>query len=262
MSVSHDVLSPIALERGNLPNEFFLAFQRLEPEIYAVPDAELLEIHLDVPVAVATVLKAWPQIELLGPELKRLPQLNTERFPKLRAYALALGHVHAVYRAATGPWEDVCELTEELSRQREILHADALALAKRVILDEATVNLLSSGLGYQNLAFDVARLVNLYCEHWSSVVGRTGVKPGELDAARRLAQQLVAQLGTCSSRVPQGTAKTRQRAFTLFMQAYDGVRRGVSFLRWQLGDSDSIAPSLFAARGKRSPVSDLEPEPG
>ena len=90
MSVLNQHLNASALERGNLPNEFFLAFEQLELEIQAVPDVELFAINLDVPVAVTTVLRAWPRIELLGPELMRLPQQNTSYLHKLRPYALAL----------------------------------------------------------------------------------------------------------------------------------------------------------------------------
>ena len=37
---------------------------------------------------------------------------------------------------------------------RDMLHADATALAKRGLLEEASVAKLRSGLGYKNLAFD------------------------------------------------------------------------------------------------------------
>lgn len=40
----------------------------------------------------------------------------------------------------------------------------------------------------------------------------------------------------------------RQQAFTLFVKAYDEVRRAVSFLRWKERDADTIAPSLYGAR--------------
>jgi hypothetical protein len=41
---------------------------------------------------------------------------------------------------------------------------------------------------------------------------------------------------------------TRQRAFTLLVRVYDHMRRGVSYLRWDEGDVDTIAPSLYAGR--------------
>ena len=37
------------------------------------------------------------------------------------------------------------------------------------------------------------------------------------------------------------------------MNAYDACRRAVSYLRWNEGDADAIAPSLFARGGGRKP---------
>ena len=51
--------------------------------------------------------------------------------------------------------------------------------------------------------------------------------------------------------VVQDVARIRDQAFTLMMRAYDEVRRAVTFLRWQQGDADTIAPSLYAGRGGR-----------
>jgi len=46
-------------------------------------------------------------------------------------------------------------------------------------------------------------------------------------------------------------AERRACAFTLFMRAYDQARRAVIFLRWDEGDADEIAPSLYKGRGGR-----------
>ena len=45
------------------------------------------------------------------------------------------------------------------------------------------------------------------------------------------------------------SSENRQKAFTLFVKAYDHARRAVSFLRWNEDDVDTIAPSLYAGRG-------------
>lgn len=48
----------------------------------------------------------------------------------------------------------------------------------------------------------------------------------------------------------------RQRAYTLFVTSHDQVRRAISYLRWEQGDVDDIAPSLFAGKKRR----ETEPE--
>jgi hypothetical protein len=39
-----------------------------------------------------------------------------------------------------------------------------------------------------------------------------------------------------------------QKAFTLFFNAYEDVRRALQYVRGKTGDADEIAPSLFAGR--------------
>jgi hypothetical protein len=40
-------------------------------------------------------------------------------------------------------------------------------------------------------------------------------------------------------------AKTRQRMYTLFVRAYEQVRRAAAYLRADKGDAESLVPSLF-----------------
>ncbi len=46
-------------------------------------------------------------------------------------------------------------------------------------------------------------------------------------------------------------ALLRQKAFTLAVKTYGALRRGVLYLRYDEGDADRIAPSLYAGRGGR-----------
>lgn len=48
-------------------------------------------------------------------------------------------------------------------------------------------------------------------------------------------------------------ADARQRTFTLLVRSYDQIRRALSYLRWNEGDVDRIAPSLWAGRGGSRP---------
>ncbi len=49
------------------------------------------------------------------------------------------------------------------------------------------------------------------------------------------------------------TEVQRARAFALLVDAYDGCRRALTYLRWKEGDADTIAPSLFKKRPGRKP---------
>jgi hypothetical protein len=61
---------------------------------------------------------------------------------------------------------------------------------------------------------------------------------------------LVTMLGENGQADPSASpsGELRRRAYTLFVQAYDEVRRPVTYVRWEEGDVDEIVPSLFAGR--------------
>ena len=244
--------------------EFAAGFQRVEAEIQAVTERELMPVNVDVQSAVATVLGALPEIRALRDTFAQLMGFDIARFDKLRDYTLALGHTHAMYRGAAGPSDGLTALADNVTALRDVLEADAVALAKRKILDEAQVNKLRGGSGYKNIAFEVAGLVGLFREHWDAIKGRSALQADELEHAGELAQQLVIAVGIKEQGpvVVNAASALRQRAFTLFTNAYDDVRRAVSFLHWSDGNADQIAPSLYAGRGGRgSPDAPPAPAP-
>jgi hypothetical protein len=236
--------------------EFAAAFARVEHEILAVSEDDVLPINVDVPTVVAMVTGSLPELRELRGALAALPAFEVGRFDKLRDYALALAHTHARFRGASGPENRVAELGEEVAELRDILQADATALARRKILDAGQIEKLRGGSGYKNIAFEVAGLVDLFRERWSEIQGRSALQLEELEHAGRKAQELVIAVGVREQ--GPGTVNAvmllRQRAFTLLANAYDHVRRGVGYLRWDKNDADSIAPSLYAGRGGKPGV--------
>ncbi|MGC4089858.1 MAG: hypothetical protein QM756_18620 [Polyangiaceae bacterium] len=238
----------------NTDEEFLLGFQRVEAEVRAVKEEDLKPLNLDVPSTVTLVLGAWPEIRVLRDQVAALPGFNIGAFDKLRDYALALAHTHGAFRGLAGPPDGVTKLAEELTSIRDMLFADAMALAKRGVFDEARIAKLRSGPGYKSLAFDVVGLVQILRERWADIASRTGVQQAELDHAALLAQRLVTSVGMKEQQpvVTTGVALLRQQAFTLLVNAYDEVRRAISFLRWHEQDVESIAPSLWSGRGART----------
>lgn len=81
------------------------------------------------------------------------------------------------------------------------------------------------------------------------------------DNADLLGEKLVNALGTReqSPLVTAEVTQLRQRVFTLFVNAWDQVRRAVSYLRWNDDDVDDIVPSLYAGRTRRK--TDAPPAP-
>lgn len=230
---------------------FEAAYERLLPEIDAFPDSELITINIDVPSVVTSALGAWPEIAALRGELvAKLQDFNVEQFDKLESYALATGHAHTLYMAASSP-AGLQELGEQVAKARDLLHSDAVALAKRGMIDGTRLKDLKGPPGYKNMAFDTLMLVAMFREKWSELEGKVPLQANELKEAHILAHRLVAAVGVREQAPVQAaaTAERRQRAFSLFLKAYDQARRAISYLRWEQGDMESIAPSLYAGRG-------------
>ncbi|WP_437591731.1 hypothetical protein [Sorangium sp. So ce1000] len=73
--------------------------------------------------------------------------------------------------------------------------------------------------------------------------------------AGEIGPQLLAALGVREHGKgpgPTEAADKRARAFALLVHAYDQTRRAIAYLRWNEGDADSIAPSLYKGRGGRT----------
>jgi hypothetical protein len=241
-------------------SDFLDGFKRVEAELQAIPEEDLVIINLEILSAVATVLGTLPELRALRERFANLPDFDLVRFDKLRDYALALGHAHMMYRAAVGPSDGLAELAADVAELRDILAADAMALAKRKIIDEAQVLKLRGGSGYKNVASEVGSLVGLLTQHWDQVQGRSALQKQELEHAGRRAQELLTAVGVKeqSPALASAAADVRQRAFTLFVNAYDDARRAVSYLRWHKGDEHEIAPSLYSGHGGRG-SSETEP---
>jgi hypothetical protein len=228
-------------------------YQRLSEEIRAVPDSALVSINIDVPSAVAAVLGATPKIRQLRPSMASLPAFDIARIDKLEDYALALAHAHTLYLAASAPPQPIEQLVSAGTSLRQVLFADASALAARGYVSAQRLKEIRGSTGYLDLAFDLTTLAALMRETWSAIASHTAVQLAELDRAETIAEQILAAVGarTQAPASVTASAESRQRAFSLMVGAYDEARRAVSFLRWKEGDADTVAPSLYAGRTSR-----------
>jgi hypothetical protein len=233
--------------------DFVTAFQRVKPELDAIPETELEPINIDIASAVATVLGALPEIEQDLPRVAALGGVDQRLVERLGDYTAALAYAHGAYRAASGPVDPVGDLAEQIFETRDQLLADAVALARRGLLDLARVDKLKSSTGFKGAAFDVIGLVALFREHWPAISNRTGLLETELDAAAALAQHLITAVGLKEQApIAAGAAGlVRQQAFTQFVRAYDETRRALACIHWHTGRADEIAPSLYQGRGGR-----------
>jgi hypothetical protein len=245
------------------PPRFREAYNQLIEEIRRLPDSELITINIDIPAAIATVLGALPEIRRVRPQvLTDMPNFDIARFDKLEDFTLALGHAHTLYLTASAPAESIEALAQEAADKRELLLSDVTALAQRGFIKGQRLKELKGPIGYRNLSFDLFMLAAVLRENLETIAGKTAVQPAELDYAETLADRLITAVGVREQAplVLAQTTEDRQRAFALFLGAYDHTRRAVSFLRWTHADLDDIAPSLYSGRGNRRKPEPAQPQ--
>ncbi len=236
------------------------AYKRLLAEISAVPEEGLAVINLDVPAIVQTALGVLPEVRALEAEIKKLPNLDVAAFEKLEDYAYALLQLQTLYMTASGPPEALAGLVARATEAREVLLANIGAFVVNGHLSPRRPGELDRSLGHRGIAMDVGRLAMMVREAWPKVQGKTSLTLAQIIEFEALRDQIVSALGLKEQgeALVVEVAAQRHRAYTLFVRAYDEVRRAVSFLRWRKGDVDDIIPSLYSVRAARRRP---EPEP-
>ncbi len=167
------------------------AFQKVFPEILALPDEDTLTVGLDVTAAATTVLGLVPALQALRPEVAELPRFNIRHFDELTTYAHALVHAHALHRSAQIPKAQIAQLGNELTIIRDRLYGNAMSLADNGLLEGGRLRDCKKAIGYRAIASDVILLTEVFKEYWPNIEGKTPIVPGLLsDAANRAAELL------------------------------------------------------------------------
>ncbi|WP_437898709.1 hypothetical protein [Sorangium sp. So ce124] len=232
------------------------AFDNAFREIEALSADRLITINLDIPRVVSQVLGVLPGLLALRPAVaEHLHKHDVALLDRLETYALAAWYAHLLWLSSEGAENALKPLLEEAVPLRENLLSDAEALARRGLLDAETVAEIRAGQGHIDTANDLVALSALFSGSWPEIAGKTAATEEEVRRAGEIGPQLLAALGVREHGKgpgPTEAADKRARAFSLLVHAYDQTRRAVAYLRWNEGDADTIAPSLYKGRGGRS----------
>jgi hypothetical protein len=240
------------------------AVEKVRPEMMKIDESRYLYVNLDIMVATGTAIgKIAELVELRSQFLEELPKFDISLLDNLQTYSWAAMQTHSIYLGAYTTPESLPALVDEAAKLVDLFQTDGLALAKRGLLSIAKLDALKGTNGFRNTASDVLTLANMFRSNWQAIAGKTCVTEAELTRAEVLAQQIQAAVSFKEQGPPNvaDVARDRLQAYTLFFNAYDQVRRAVIYLRWNQGDADSIAPSLYAGRsnGRKKTTSDVTP---
>lgn len=241
-------IKPATPARPSSPPDAAAAYDSVQAELDALPSDELASINLDVPQVVSNVLGAEPGILAMADEIVAL--IDPKHVHHLRNYALAAWYAHLQWLPPTKEAKDATRsMVEEATALRNNLLGDAEALARRGYFDVDAVALIRAGHGYIDLANDLVALGAMFTQKRDEIANKTPVTDAEIKRARVLGPALLTAVGKRERQEsPLLVSDRRTRAFTVLVRSYDQVRRAITFLRWDEGDADLIAPSLYKAR--------------
>ena len=227
------------------------AFDRVLPEMKALPDEKVRSVNVDVPTVVSRVLGAVIKVVAMRPEILRdAPGVDLTLIDKLQDYARALQEAHVRYISVGRPPNDLHALAETAEASRRALRVDSTVLVRRGLVDPARLSCCEGLPGYRNVATELMVFATVLLEAWPKIQGKCCTSEEALHQATAVANALLAHVGQ-REQSPEERAEAadvRARAFTLLVDAYDEARRAISFLRWRQGDVEKVAPSLFGGR--------------
>lgn len=230
------------------------AMEKVRREVEALQSDDLAPIIIDPIAASVTARAAYGRILKFREQVLALPEFHAPYLDDFETYVRAAYYAQTMLQAASTPPAQFQEIIAEASKLREALLADARALVNRGIMSDTPLASLKGSVGFQNIASDVMTLTNMFRAVWPKIVGKTFVTEEDLDRAEVLCDEVINDL----SQREQAPAKIadvsidRQKTFTLFVTAYDQLRRAITYIRWNEGDADEIAPSLYAGKKRKS----------
>jgi hypothetical protein len=236
--------------------------EQVRPEMALLETKDLRPINVD-PIAGAGIVQGSLKRILSYREqlIKEMPGFDVSKLDKLETYTLALIQSHSLHRGVGASPEVVAGLAEEAKELWETFYSDALALSKHGFLHDDNLNQLKGPFGFRDIAVALLTITNILRSSWSQISTKTPLTEADLNRAEVLSERLLQAIGSREQTPATQAAEAleRQQAFTLFMNAYDQVRRGLTYLRWEHGDADDIAPSLYSGRAapQRKGASDV-----
>jgi hypothetical protein len=99
-------------------------------------------------------------------------------------------------------------------------------------------------------------LGNLLRDNWDAITGCTTITLDEVNRATVLAQLLFRSAESRNERaaIPADLVRLKKQVYTLFLLAYDELRRCLEFI--ERGAADRVAPSLYQGWGRKSRVNE------
>lgn len=227
------------------------AYERVLPEIMALPKEAVRRPNLEILPAVSTALGTLPRLRPLRDRLAGLIEFDIACVDRLEDYSLALMEANARFQLTYEAHDDLPALLAEAIETRDRLVGDARALVSYDLIDGTSLRNVSRSSGYKQVAMDLQMLVTVLGDVLPEIEGKSCVQRAELDRAATVAACMLRLVGSRQRR-PSSRAEARDlraRAFTLFLHAYEQARRGAEFLFFGDPEREGFVPCLYSKGG-------------
>jgi hypothetical protein len=226
------------------------AYEAMLPAMMALKPEELLKVNIDVAATVPRVLGALPRIRGMREQIaSHLGKFDLARFDQIEQRTRALAHAHTERTYIEAASEALPALLVKAVKLRDIFLAIARLLVLWELLDPALIAPFK-GQGSQNVGFELRGIAGLIRKEWARVAKRSGLDLAEVDAAEQLGDEVLEAQGVHEGPAAVDTVQLRQRAFTLFYQAYDDATWAIEFLVRTPSEVEAIIPTLYPRRGR------------
>lgn len=224
------------------------AFRGSLPAMLGLPKDKLLVLNVDIPSAVCLGLAVPERLQPWRARiLDELPRFDIHALDHLEQYAKALMVAHCEYRLARKSPADIRALTEATRCRYQVLMNDARALASRGLIAPEHLEKFTGCRRRIDRVMALAALANVLKTAWPRIEGKTALTLTELQQADAQAMRLMSALAHQKKplRDLAKITELRQRAFTVFANAYTQVRRAIQYLSEDAKEVERIIPSLY-----------------
>ena len=233
------------------------AYIRVKPQMDAMNPDQLPRITVDLRnaaiQAVGVVPRILPHRDTIVAEAPNFPIAYVDN---LQDYAFAMLYTHVATKpTAIDP--ALQKLIDEGTELRGKFFTATEALVAFGLLDAERVANFKAGNGHADLAADLLGTEVMFRENWASLQGNSPVTKEMLDRASTIGNRMVKLLGPKRVNEQFGdlggpSADDRERAYALFINAYEQCRHAIAFIRRDHGDAETIAPSVFVRARRRA----------
>jgi hypothetical protein len=121
------------------------------------------------------------------------------------------------------------------------------------LFDPKVLAAARSGTSVRDRASDLSVLTVEYRANEAKLAGKMPLSREDIARAAYVSRAVIDSLvdRASSSEARAAATRDRQLAATLFARTWSEIRRAVTWLRWNDGDADTLAPSLYSVDGGR-----------